>query len=97
MNLPIPSLSGDRDYLTLLHEIVFPFLEQTGPEMILLSFGFDTHWKDPLGSMQVSAQGIHQMLKDLMEWTDAKCGGKLAVVLEGGYDLEAAKASGQAI
>jgi acetoin utilization deacetylase AcuC-like enzyme len=80
-----------------LHEIVFPFLEKTDPEMILLSFGFDTHWKDPLGSMQVSAQCIHQIIKDLVEWTDKKCGGKLAIVLEGGYDLEAAKANGQAI
>lgn len=97
MNLPIPSFSGDRAYLTLLHEIIFPFLDQTGPEMVLISFGFDTHWKDPLGSMQVSAQGIHQVLKDLMEWTDNKCGGKLSVVLEGGYDLDAGKVCGQAI
>ena len=97
MNLPIPSFSGDQAYLTLLHEIIFPYLGSTEPEMVLLSFGFDTHWKDPLGSMQVSAQCVHQMLKDLKEWVDQNCDGKLAVVLEGGYDLKAAKVSGQAI
>lgn len=97
LNLPIPSFSGDQAYLTLLHDIIFPFLERIEPEMVLISFGFDTHWKDPLGSQQVSAQGIHQIFSDLREWTGANCGGKLAVILEGGYDLEAGNVCGQAI
>ena len=97
MNLPIPGFSGDRAYHALLHEMVIPFLDRIEPEMILISYGFDTHWRDPLGSLQVSAQCIHQIFKDLNEWTEKNCGGKLAVVLEGGYDLEAGKVCGQAI
>ncbi len=97
LNLPIPSFTGDLAYLTLLHEIVFPFLDRIEPEILLISYGFDTHWRDPLGSQQVSAQCINQIFRDLREWSDANCSGKLAVILEGGYDLEAGKVCGQAI
>jgi acetoin utilization deacetylase AcuC-like enzyme len=97
MNLPIPGYSGDQAYPTLLHELVLPFLERSDPDMLLVSFGFDTHWRDPLGSMQLSAGCIHQLMKDLHQWTEAFCGGKLAVILEGGYDLEAGRVCGQAI
>jgi len=65
--------------------------------MLLVSYGFDTHWKDPLGSMQVSAGCIYEIMKVLKDWTDDNCSGRLAVFLEGGYDLEAGRACGQAI
>lgn len=34
---------------------------------------------------------------ELRSWADDHCQGKIAVVLEGGYDLEAGKACGQAV
>lgn len=97
LNLPIPAFSGDRAYRTLLGDIIFPYLDETHPNMLLISFGFDTHWRDPLGSMQVSAAGIYQMILDLRNWAEENCQGKIVVLLEGGYDLEAAKACGQAV
>ena len=65
--------------------------------MLLISFGFDTHWRDPLGSLKVSGDCINWMIDLLRSWADHNCGGKIAVVLEGGYDLEAARVSGQAV
>jgi len=97
MNLPIPSYSGDQAYLTLISELVLPFLNKIKPEMLLVSFGFDTHWRDPLGSMQVSAGCIHKIMNSLREWSAENCSGRLAVILEGGYDLEGGKTCGQAI
>jgi acetoin utilization deacetylase AcuC-like enzyme len=97
MNLPIPAFSGDDAYKALLQELVLPFLSMNQPDMLLISFGFDTHWRDPLGSMQLSAGCIHQLMRDLREWVNDHCDGKIAVILEGGYDLEAGKACGGAI
>jgi len=97
MNLPIPAFSGDEAYTTLLRELVIPFLKRNQPDMLLVSFGFDTHWRDPLGSMQLSAGCIYQIVMDLREWVNDHCDGKIAVILEGGYDLEAGKACGGAI
>jgi acetoin utilization deacetylase AcuC-like enzyme len=97
LNLPIPAFTGDSAYQTLLSEIILPNLSNAKPDMLLISFGFDTHWLDPLGSMQVSGQGVYNMFLALREWADAHCQGRIAVILEGGYDLEAGKACGQAV
>lgn len=97
LNLPIPAFSGDTAYQRLLAEIILPYLDDTHPEMLLVSFGFDTHWRDPLGSMQVSAGGVYKMILALRAWADENCQGRVVVVLEGGYDLEAGKACGQAV
>jgi acetoin utilization deacetylase AcuC-like enzyme len=97
LNLPIPAFSGDQAYQTLLEEVVLPYLDRSLPEMLLISFGFDTHWRDPLGSMLVSADCVYRMTHSLRAWCLDHCSGKMAVVLEGGYDLDAGRACGQAI
>ncbi len=97
LNLPIPAFSGDVAYHQLLTEVILPFLDEVNPDILLVSYGFDTHWRDPLGSMQVSANCIYTMMMELRNWAEANCQGRIAVILEGGYDLEAGKACGQAV
>lgn len=97
MNLPIPAFSGDVAYRTLLDEIILPYLIGIQPEMVLVSFGFDNHWRDPLGSMQVSADCIYHLILSLRDWSAENCSGRIAVILEGGYDLDAGRACGQAV
>ena len=97
LNLPIPRFSGDTAYTTLTREIILPYLKEQKVDMLLISYGFDTHWKDPLGSMQVSAGCIFEMMCDLKNWAKEYCSGRLAVFLEGGYDLEAGLLCGQAV
>ena len=97
LNLPIPRFSGDEAYKTLTREIILPYLDGQNVEMILVSYGFDTHWLDPLGSMQVSAGCSYEIMGDIKKWADENCNGRLAVFLEGGYDLDAGLVCGQAI
>ncbi len=97
LNLPIPWMAGDEAYMTLTKEIILPYLKTQGPEMLLISYGFDTHWRDPLGSMQTSALCINLVMKELSLWADEHCDGRIAVFLEGGYDLEAGRACGGAV
>jgi acetoin utilization deacetylase AcuC-like enzyme len=97
LNLPIPAFSGDTAYKELLIQVILPYLNEANPDMLLISFGFDIHWLDPLGSLQVSANGIYRMMMDLRSWAEDHCQGRIAVILEGGYDLEAGKACGKAV
>ena len=97
LNLPIPRFSGDKAYTTLTRDIILPYLEEQKTDMLLISYGFDTHWKDPLGSMQVSGDCIFEIMSDLKIWAEEHCSGRLAVFLEGGYDLEAGFSCGQAV
>jgi acetoin utilization deacetylase AcuC-like enzyme len=45
----------------------------------------------------MSADGYARLLKKLSLWSDANCLGRLAVVLEGGYSLEAAEVCSAAV
>jgi acetoin utilization deacetylase AcuC-like enzyme len=91
-NFPLPPGSGDLGFLTVLDELILPLLDRYAPEMILISYGFDPHWSDPLGHLCLSAQGISDAFRRLVAWSDVSCHGRLAVILEGGYNLEAAEA-----
>ncbi|HEU0054287.1 MAG TPA: hypothetical protein VFQ39_13965, partial [Longimicrobium sp.] len=56
------------------------------PDFVLLSAGFDILAGDPLGGLAVDPRDIHPITLALREWADARCGGRLVSVLEGGYD-----------
>jgi acetoin utilization deacetylase AcuC-like enzyme len=97
VNLPLPPFSGDHAFDVSYAEIIPKLLDRFKPEMILVSFGFDSHWRDPLANLLVSAQGYGNAVRSLKHWADKNCGGKIAVILEGGYDLDAASACGLAM
>jgi len=59
------------------------------PDLVLVSAGFDAHVRDPLGGMSVTERGFAAMCSGLRDLADASCGGKLVLLLEGGYDLTA--------
>jgi acetoin utilization deacetylase AcuC-like enzyme len=45
-----------------------------------------------LGQLVLSAQGFGELIASLAKWADQNCAGKIALFLEGGYDLEAGAA-----
>jgi acetoin utilization deacetylase AcuC-like enzyme len=92
VNIPLPPNTGDQGYLSVMDEVVIPLLENYHPEMILVSIGFDTHWRDPLASQLLSALAYAEMVSSLTQLSNANCSGKIALFLEGGYDLEAGAA-----
>jgi len=90
-NIPLPPMSGDRAINTVTDEIILPLLTRFRPEMILVSYGFDAHWRDPLGYLLFTSQGYYQAVQSITKWANVHCQGRIALFLEGGYDLEAAK------
>ncbi|RMD96865.1 MAG: histone deacetylase, partial [Deltaproteobacteria bacterium] len=97
VNVPIPSGCGDAEYLTLFDEVVLPLLHETAPGLILVSAGFDAHAQDPLAQMRVSAEGFGQMAARVLDVAEASCGGRVLMVLEGGYSREGLRASVRAV
>jgi acetoin utilization deacetylase AcuC-like enzyme len=65
--------------------------------MLLISVGFDAHWKDPLGHQLASTDGYAQIVSRFTSWADSHCNGRISIILEGGYDLEAGASSALAI
>lgn len=93
VNIPLPGGCGDREYLRIFQEIVIPIADQYKPEWILVSAGFDPHQRDPLGGMAVTERGFGVMASMLVDLAERHAGGKIAFLLEGGYDLTALKGS----
>ncbi|CAI9586282.1 unnamed protein product [Staurois parvus] len=74
---------GDTEYILAFHRIVMPIAYEFNPQLVLISAGFDAARGDPLGGCRVSPEGYAHMTHLLM----GLAGGKVVVVLEGGYNL----------
>jgi acetoin utilization deacetylase AcuC-like enzyme len=95
-NFPLPPGSGDKAFQKVMGVLILPLLERFDPEMLLVSVGYDVHWLDPLGSLQLSAMGYYRLIAQLVNFADDHCQGRIALFLEGGYDLDAMAYCGQA-
>jgi acetoin utilization deacetylase AcuC-like enzyme len=97
VNVPLGPGAGDNEFIRIYRELLQPLAREFQPEFILVSAGFDTHHQDPLGGMQVTAEGFAALAALLMESADTLCQGRLAVTLEGGYHLEGLRESVRAV
>jgi acetoin utilization deacetylase AcuC-like enzyme len=90
-NFPLPQFCGDDAFSAIMDELIIPIMDRFSPEMILVSYGFDPHWRDPLGNLQLTSRGYGKLVESLTNWADENCQGRIGLFLEGGYDLEAAR------
>jgi acetoin utilization deacetylase AcuC-like enzyme len=67
---------------------ILPRIEDFGPDLILISAGFDAHRRDPLANLNLVEADFAWATAKLMDVADRKCGGRLVSLLEGGYDLD---------
>lgn len=87
VNLPLPAGCGDAEYAEGFRRIIEPIAHEYEPEFVLISAGFDAHARDPLGGMEVSADGFRWQTRVLLDVARAHAHGRCAAILEGGYDL----------
>ena len=89
VNVPLPAWCGDEEYSQVFQQILVPLAHRFQPELILVSAGYDAHWLDPIGSMQLSVSGFAQMVQILQKLALKLCQGRLVFSLEGGYHIPA--------
>ena len=89
LNMPLPAGCGDPEYLAAIDGVVAPKVRAHRPELMLVSLGYDAHWADPLAQMRLSIAGYVAIVERLVALADELCDGRIALVLEGGYSLEA--------
>ena len=88
INAPLPAALGDGDYAAVFRDVLAPAAEAFRPDLLLVSAGFDPHRADPLGDMRVTEDGFAALCGVVQDLAEAHAGGRLALLLEGGYDLE---------
>jgi acetoin utilization deacetylase AcuC-like enzyme len=89
VNLPFPAGFGDAEYQRAFAEVVAPVVRQFAPDFVLVSAGFDCDHRDPLGGMEVTPSGFATMARACVDLAAECAHGRVAAVLEGGYDLHA--------
>ena len=88
VNLPVPPGSDGEVWLSVVEHLIVPIGLDYGPELVLVSAGFDAHAADPLADCRLQTDDFAQMachIRDLARTLRAPLG----AVLEGGYDPEA--------
>lgn len=80
---------GDNDYIFAFQQVVLPIASEYAPDFTIISAGFDAARGDPLGCCDVTPAGFAQMT----EMLSTLSGGKLLVILEGGYNLRSISSS----
>jgi acetoin utilization deacetylase AcuC-like enzyme len=93
VNVPLSSGARSGDYRAAFERVISPVLDSYAPELVLVSAGFDAHRNDPLAGMQLDSTAYGFMSRELGRVADKSAGGKIALLLEGGYDLAALEAS----
>ncbi|KOS18449.1 Histone deacetylase clr3 [Escovopsis weberi] len=84
---------GDGEYMAAFQRIVMPIAKEFNPDLVVISAGFDAADGDELGGCFVTPACYAHMTHMLMSLAD----GKVAVCLEGGYNLQAISNSSVAV
>ncbi len=97
INIPLPHGAGDRAFRAAYQRVAVPALEAFQPQLVLVSCGWDSHARDPLGALAVSTEGYTAVAKLILEAAERLCEGRLVAILEGGYDEHALACCAQAL
>jgi len=88
VNAPLSPNTGSREFREAFNSRVLPALDNFRPDLILISAGFDAHFRDPLAEINLDESDFDWATGKLMERAERFCNHRLVSVLEGGYDLE---------
>jgi acetoin utilization deacetylase AcuC-like enzyme len=88
INVGMPSGAGDAEYAAAFDHVFLPALARFKPDLVFVSAGFDAFIHDPLAGMRVTRAGFAAMARRLRWAASRLSGGRMVVVLEGGYDLD---------
>lgn len=89
VNVPLPPGLNDSDHVLVYESLLPAIADAYAPQLVVVSAGFDSHARDPLGGMRMTEQGFATLCALVRDIADKYAGGKLVLVLEGGYDLRA--------
>jgi len=92
LNVPLDAGARDDEIEQKYAELVIPAVRQFKPDLLMVSAGFDAHEMDPLGQLRMTTEGFSRLTKALLSAAEDLCEGRVVLVTEGGYDLDALKA-----
>jgi acetoin utilization deacetylase AcuC-like enzyme len=84
-NFPMPPGAGDSVYQDIYLKVLPGLVKAFSPDILLVSAGYDLHSADPLAHIQVTGEGIKNIVTGILSGANVPA----VFSLEGGYDLGA--------
>jgi acetoin utilization deacetylase AcuC-like enzyme len=90
VNVPLPAAGVTTDAFIATWEALLPRVAgEVRPNLLVVSAGFDYVSGDPVGDLGVGVDAAGRLAAVIGEVAGRYCDGRVAYVLEGGYDLDA--------
>lgn len=89
VNMPLPIEAEGFLFRRAWDDVLLPAVDHFRPELLLVSAGFDAHWRDPLAQLRLQAGDYEWITQELVRLANRHCDGRIVSSLEGGYDLAA--------
>ena len=88
-NAPIQSGTNSKEFHEIFENKILNKIDKFKPEIIILSAGFDAHYRDPLAQINLESHDFYLITKKIIEIANLHSNGRVISFLEGGYDLTA--------
>jgi acetoin utilization deacetylase AcuC-like enzyme len=88
-NAPLRPNDGGEQFRAAMNQRILPALRNFGPDLIIISAGFDAHEADPLANLRLVEADFAWATMELLEIAALHANGRVVSMLEGGYDLAA--------
>lgn len=89
VNIPLPAYTGDADFLHIFRTVLTPKALAFNPDLIFISAGYDAHWMDLVGGLNLTVTGFAEIVREILQWAGTCCDSKVVALLEGGYNADA--------
>ncbi len=86
-NATLKAGTESKEFLKIFENKVLKPLDKFKPEVILISAGFDAHYRDPLANINLQSKDFFEITKLIIEIANIHSSGRVISFLEGGYDL----------
>jgi acetoin utilization deacetylase AcuC-like enzyme len=84
-NVPVPAGTSAAEYRAAFSTAIRHAFEQSRPDLVMISAGYDCLAGDPLGGLMLEPVDMHAITCQVMEAAGKTAGGRVVVALEGGY------------
>ncbi len=88
VNAPLRPYAEGDSFREAVKSRILPALNNFRPDLVIVSAGFDAHYRDPLAQINLVGDDFDWITGRLMEIAGKYAANRLVSVLEGGYDLE---------
>jgi acetoin utilization deacetylase AcuC-like enzyme len=89
VHAPLDAGACSNEFQQAVQDHLLPALHRFRPELILVSAGFDSHFEDCVGQLNLLDSDYYWITREIMEAAAQHAGGHVVSTLEGGYELRA--------